>query len=352
MATYLLRDCVSGETELLDSGDLNLSVYIGKIIRVTIEGVEGTSCVEVVEASNQEAEEVQVTVIECFQTCEECLTPSYELQDCSGRYGNIYSLDVNLEDFVGNVIRVPYFDDTCFEVSSVPYSKDNRHYRRTEISGSYDDCESCKIKIFTDNQYAPLTCDITKMEHIKCTFADLIWEKIIARRFEISFCCPVDSVKYTIKNEITNNDLMNDPTPPLPEPEVLPCCIVPTSTCNTNPCSSCNTVEIDVENCVCEASSDSPHPCHNYTIGVTEGQIMLAIGNTNPWYNGKVFFAYFACGNTKPTVVEIEEETQENFCVLGIPVFGYFSNNEFIYLENLVRGAICEELPVNNCCND
>ncbi len=352
MAIYLIKDCLSGSTEVINSGATDLSLYIGKVIRAVIGGGSTPACIEIIEETAQDVPEIAVQFQECFSSCEECLTPSYELQDCSGRYGSIYSLDVNLQQHVGKIVRVPYFEDTCFEVISVPYSKSNRYYRRTEISGSYEDCESCKLKIFTDNQYAPLTCDPSKMEQIKCTFSDLIWEKIISRRFAIDFCCPVDAVKYTVKNEITNIDLMNDPTPPLPEPEVHPCCILPPNNCNPTPCRSCNTQTQENQDCDCEIGLDSPHPCHTYSVEVTQEQVNLAIENTNAWYNGKVFFAYFPCGGAKPTIIEIEEDTETSFCVQGIPAFGYFANDEFTYLQTLVREAICEELPINNCCND
>ncbi len=347
MAFYRIRYCDSNQTTIVE---YDFEGFTGKTVRVSVGG--GISCIDIVEEVSKEGPVFTGDIIECFDTCKECLKTVYRLEDCTGRYGDRYSLDVNLSEHVGSIVRIPYFQDSCFLVVSIPYEKGLRYYRTTEISGVYDDCEECRLKNYSENEFAILTCDEDRYVDIKCKFADLVWEKVISRRFDIKFCCPVDATKYTIKNNIINIDIKNDPLPELPEPVVNPCCIVQTSNCLPLPCNPCTEIEEEVD-CMCEASSNSPHPCHTYSVTFEASLLTMAIGNTNTWRNGKIFFAYFPCDETEPFIVQYTEavETPDVFCVLGIPAFGYFRENEFIYINTLVRGSICEPPIQNNCCD-
>jgi hypothetical protein len=349
---YRAIDCTSGIEALLE-GDLE--PYIGSVI--TIEE-EPTLCIQIIGVFEPEgeAESQLVTPVSCYTSCEDCLRTAYRLVDCSGRYDDKYTLEVSLSDHVGSIVRIPYFYDTCFQIEVVRYEPSQRYYQTLNFEGPYNSCDSCRKleQVFPEQDY--FGCNVEKIVDVKCTFAELMHQHIISKRFGVKFCCPIDKDRATIKNEIINIEIINHPDPELPEPYVEPCCIPTRSNCTMpiqNNCRTCEdspTVEDEV-NCNCEASVDSPHDCHTYSFEVAPEYIEQATGNTTTYLNGKVFFAYYMCKDTSVTTnVYTEPEEVENICVLGRPIFGYFNNNQWFELD-LERGEICEEVELNNCCN-
>jgi hypothetical protein len=293
-------------------------------------------------------------VISCYQTCEECSTKAYLLSSCTSQF-SIYSIDPRLEDLNSDnkIIRIPFYQDGCFRIEQIAYDRTRTYIPVIEYSGVYDNCLDCYPKETVEPLLEFGICDPQKVIDIKCDFAEMMYQQMMSRRLGTEFCCPIEKGKATLKNDIIDFALLPDELPDLPEPYVEYCCIpITTDNCPPVSCSTCTETIVEVENCNCTASENSPHPCHTYQVTVLGNQLLLAAGNTNGSLNGKVYFAYFKCKATKPTVVEYTTAQTNLYCVLGIPVFGYYANNEWVNLP-LTRGEECpEEEITNTCCND
>lgn len=352
---FQLRNCAN--TQDTFTTNTNLSQYIGNVLE--LEGYVGT-CWTVVGAI--EGTGPTVTVAECYKKCEDCLRTAYLLTDCSGRLQPIYSSQEDLEDHVGNVIKVPYYDMACFTVSIVKYDRTKTYYE-IDYSNTYTSCELCKRRKTIDPEYTSERCDTEYIEKVKYHYSELHYQKVISKRYGVAFCCPQDEVKWEIKNEILDNQLIDYPSPDLPEAYVESCCIEISSSsrnCNSTDCTTCNQ-ELPKADCPCNcsASSNTIHDCHTYVFTVTAEMLLEATGNTNTAANGKVYFGYIPCGGNKSLTKSYNTASQElkTFCVLGIPILGWFKNNEWVEHTTLVgvtltRGAVCEE-DINECdtCN-
>ena len=348
---YKLTRCDNGDVLYFST---DLSQYLGQYVA----SVKDPYCmfVEFVEEVPDGESLDVITVAYCSTTCEECLKKYYALTDCSGRYPTLYSYDTRLADEVGNIIRVPYYQNSCFSVTELAASDADIREASVpfiDFASSYSNCLDCQPQESTPVVEALNVCDPEKAEKIKCRYVDLVYQQVLSKRFGVKFCCPGDLVGATISNELMDIQLLQDPDPEFPEPVVEYCCLQIPSPCQQfqNNCQEClETNPATSEECNCTASENSPHDCHIYEVVVTENQIALATGNSNSWLNGKLFFGYFSCGSTTSTFHSFEAPGTVDFCVLGIPVFGYYANNEWVEIENLIRGAVCAE-EENTCCN-
>jgi|GEM_PF-4469092 len=289
----------------------------------------------------------------CYPTCEECSTKSYRVYSCSSDF-EIFSTDPRSELLASEdqVIRIPFYNNGCFKIEQVSYDRTKTYIPVLDYSGIYNNCIDCYPRETVEPLVEFGICDPQKVVDIKCDFAEMMYQQMMSRRLGIEFCCPIEKGKATLKNDIIDFALLPDELPDLPEPYVEYCCIpITTDNCPPEPCTTCTETVVEVEDCNCTASENSPHPCHTYQVTVLGNQLLLAAGNTNGSQNGKVYFAYFKCKATKPTVVEYTTAQTNPYCVLGIPVFGYYANNEWVNLP-LTRGEECpEEQITNTCCN-
>lgn len=60
-------------------------------------------------------------------------------------------------------------------------------------------------------EYKINNVDSEKAEQIFCAFGDANYEKVLALRFGIQFCCPTDLMQATIEHEILKMDIAEDP---------------------------------------------------------------------------------------------------------------------------------------------
>lgn len=351
---FLIRNCSNNVQQVTTS--TVLTDYLNRIIVLeeypdicweVVEEVEGTGSA--------------VTVENCFFSCEDCARTAYMLTDCTGRLQPIYSTQENLLDLVGSIIKVPYHDNSCFTVSVVPYSNDETYYTIT-FSNTYETCEACRNLTTIYPEYEEELCDTEKVDKIKSKYAEAVYQEVMSRRFGVKYCCDTEKAKWELKNKLIDNDLIDFASPELPEPYVEACCIVTESICNEpDRCTPCTT-EVTVEQecpCSCEASTNSPHDCHTYSFTVTSEMLADATGNDNTRTNNKVYFGYIPCGSVKSITNSYStgEEGLKEICVLGIPILGWYKDNEWVDYTTLVgvtltRGAVCEE-DINECntCN-
>ena len=406
-----------------------------------------------------------VNLLTCFNTCEDCNKPFYKLTDCKNFYPPIYTTDTRLEDHISNIIKIPYYQYSCFNIEKIPFQPGTLATQYVDFSNAYTNCDACEQQDYSEPNFDTCGCPAEKVEKVACTFVDLMYQQMMARRLGIEFCCPIEKEITIIRLRKLENQLLCTETPDFPEPEIVECCIVLPNSCScqvTNcGCSSsqtitedcgCDTIQvtytsaggepvtvevgssgtingkpvyysgennsvhlswdsdsggvwifedtelnidiavlysdtpcpfgtytteegsylesISVENncgtitipqtceeiateeipdCNCSSSGEnSPHDCHTYTVSTTTEQLGLATGNTNIALNNKVFFCYFPCKNEKPKTVVIKTATEKEYCVLGIPLQGYYANDVFVPIT-LTRGEVCE--PPTQTCN-
>jgi len=483
---FLIRNCIDSDQTVIT--DTDLTAYVNRII-VLAEYVG--ICWEVVEETEDTG--ANVTVGSCFFSCEDCARTAYQLTDCTGRLSPIFSTQEDLEDLVGSIIKVPYYDNSCFNVSIVTYDNSATYYI-VDYTNNYTSCSACRQLKTIVPKYTLENCDIEKVDKIKGNFAEAIYQEVMTKRFGVKYCCDTEKVKWELKNDLIDYELNNHASPDFPEPIVEPCCIDkfgssncdPCNTNNTNlctcnsqvtPCScedqnlcgchtqivkECSCKKIEVVNscncytykfnilatmladatgntdttrnnkvylrytpcgergqitinyveaekqeqcmygtptlfwykddvqvefdaieggnlkrcatctpvicpCKCTASPCSPHDCHTYTFSVVAEMLADAIGNTETSLNNKVFFGYIPCGETCSKTESYIVVGDQEYCVLGTPVLGWYkedvwTNYDAISEGNLTRGDICEvdnncdgcySVPCNTCkpCN-
>jgi hypothetical protein len=344
---YRLTSCTDEFNVYETSSDL--SVYVGKVI--SIEEHEGCFTVtEVVVSLTPE----EINVKDCFESCDDCTKIVFRLRDCLGNYPDFYSKDGTLESLVGKVVRSQYYKNSCFHVTEVQTSESQNIKPIFPFEGDFNTCFDCYPKDSPKPFIGNILCNLEKIESVKCSFVDLLYQQVMEKRFGVKNCCPIDGTEVSIQNEVLNHDLILDPDPDLPEPFVEYCCIPQKLPCGTHQTPCCGGVILDTslyDVCECTASPDSPHDCHTYSIGVNEEDIALAIGNESEDLNGKVFFGYFKCKETTPTFIQYTSEAAaQDYCVLGIPLFGYFVEDVWVDIA-LTRGSICEP-EENTCCHE
>lgn len=327
-----------------------------------------------------------IDTVDCNTYCDEIPESHYRLVECQGRRFDIFSTDPNLINLVGQIIRIPYFDNACFKVLEDAFSIDKQYYPSLEIAGVYTRCVDCYPKHIVEPEVKFTKCDQSIVEEVKCSFADMMYQQMMSKRLGIDFCCELDRTKWSVRNDKIDVDLLYNNNPPLPEPYIDVCCLenltpcCPQNNCGcshtsstihnsgcsqpSTPCTHCHgdvsikednchtTEDVVTESCNCEASHDSPHDCHTYAVVVTNTHLTAAVGNTDTHNNGRVFFAYYKCKETHPTVIEYTVATTSNLCVLGIPLFGYYRANVWTPITEIARGAVCEEPIQNTCCHE
>lgn len=354
---FLIRNCVDSDQTVIT--DTDLTAYANRII--VLEEYPGICWETLGEEEPPPTGGPEVTITDCFFSCEDCARIAYQLTDCTGRLAPIFSTQEDLADLVGSIIKVPYYDNACFNVSIINYDNTATYYI-VEYSNNYTSCSACRQLKSVFPKYELADCDVEKVDKIKGNFAEAIYQEVMTKRFGVKYCCDTEKVKWELKNDLIDHDLINHTSPDFPEPIVESCCIDITPNCtDVSRCSPCQEeiVEPDCP-CACEASENSPHDCHTYTFEVTPEMIAEAIGNDNTTTNGKVYFGYIPCGAVKSVTEDYQtgEEGIKEFCVLGTPVLGWFNSNMWVDYTELVgviltRGAVCEEVIVNECntCN-
>ncbi len=347
---FQLRNCEDIEQVIIT--DTSLVDYVGQIVLLE---EYADICWEVL--AEVEDTGAVVTVTDCFQSCDDCTRMAYQLTDCTGRLLPRYSVQDDLAAHIGAIIKVPYYDNSCFTITEVRYYSFERETEHIEYSNIYDTCAECRQRKTVEPDYTVVNCDTEYTDKVKSRSSETIYNQVISKRYGVKPCCQEDAMKWEIRNEMLKIDLLRHPSPDLPEPIVEACCIV-----TTVPCTGCRVCPTEGEEvvcpCKCSASAVSPHDCHTYTFNVVAEMLADATGNTDTNLNGKNYFGYIPCGKTDAVTVALEEASSEEFCVLGIPILGWYKDNEWVNYDsipegNLTRGAVCEAPEETECtpCN-
>jgi hypothetical protein len=307
---------------------------------------------------------VEAIISSMYLTCEDCspvpptplpidcdLPLLYRLEDCLGRGRVLFTRDGGLEDFVGQIVRSEYYNE-CFRVFPAEELNEDKYTLNFEVDGVFENCYDCLPKKPIEPWMNEECCDEQTIQEVVCDYTDGVYRDIVGSRFGIQTIDKEEQIRKEIRFEALRNKLLCLPYPLLPEPEITEDCIVIEQPCVPvqNDCVGCNEPNTII-NEPCIACPDSPHDCHTYEITVSQEIIDQATGNTNLWLNEKVLFTYFPCGQIESLTTPIREESTEEFCVLGVPLLGYYQNNVFVPIT-VERGEICEPEENNTCCDN
>lgn len=178
--------------------------------------------------------DITATVIEittAYASCDNCavleVPPCFLLIDCITGDELIYSGDV-LSEYVNRVIQINIEGVIkCFSVEEAPCTEESLELVFEHVvlhCFDLDQCVDClpnpePIKTptlrYVQPGYDTALCDSDKVEKIKCTFAELMYQQAMSRRFNIKFCCPKDLGLWQLRNEKIILDLTKfiNPTP-------------------------------------------------------------------------------------------------------------------------------------------
>lgn len=153
--------------------------------------------------------------------------PCYELIDCAGLSEPIQT-GTDLSEHVGQVITLA--DETNHEIKGcwlVTESEDCYDVVDVAVYKCHDTCEDCLPAPLppripcprpVDPGYDTGLCNSEIVEDVKCTYADLMYQKMMSRRYRIEYCCQSDEEDAFIENEKISMLLMT-----AEEPEFIEC---------------------------------------------------------------------------------------------------------------------------------
>jgi hypothetical protein len=218
--------CLLSNSELLTTGNtFSLDILPGDPL---VGEADFNNCWSISEFSCEQSPTRTLEITTSYADCDACrlieVPPCYSLTNCETEAITYYSGDI-LADYVGQTIQIIINNVVnCFTVNEAQCTDPLPDPFDLTIEGCYDTCESClplpvppktlKLRAVLPN-YETALCDPEKVEKIKCTFADLMYQSAMSRRFDIKFCCPKDLYTWQLRHEKINLDLTKylNPTP-------------------------------------------------------------------------------------------------------------------------------------------
>lgn len=243
---YTLLDCSSSFPPILTN--TNLAAYLGKTI--TLSNYPGI-CWIVQQAPNcTGSTALTSTITSTFVDCPSCLQRCYKLTDCTGTAPAIIT-NADLSEHVDKVIKIQGCDTVCYFVTTV---NDCTGSVSIVVNTSYDTCEICsppkprpEITLKTRQiqpNYGGGNCSIELIEKVNCGFASQVYNKMIQEKYGIKTCIDDQLIKYTIKKELLDLNLIYDPNACIVVPAPVVCPEVPVVPPTPIPCSSATSVVV------------------------------------------------------------------------------------------------------------
>ena len=153
-----------------------------------------------------------------YNDCTECNSEQcYYLVDCSNPENYIIT-DTDLSLEVNNVIKIKY-SSVCWYVSEAVSCTGKI---AVEVTDSYSTCSECNpseeqtIPDLKPRSIKPglgtTNCPPDYVIKTNCSFADQTYQKMVALRYGIKFCCKEDLQKWTIKKSLLDLNSLYDPS--------------------------------------------------------------------------------------------------------------------------------------------
>jgi hypothetical protein len=133
VTNYQLVNCLSG---VIIYTSTNLSEYVDQVVKLE---AYGNDCWFVRAVNSQIPSDITVTVSESFNTCPECTSNYFLLEDCNLANNTTPIVTItDLSQYVGQVITLSTCPEICWTVSEGSYSPD---YQVVNIESDFEDCE-------------------------------------------------------------------------------------------------------------------------------------------------------------------------------------------------------------------
>jgi hypothetical protein len=229
---YLLQDCTGTLPDVITITDL--SAYIGEIIVLE-------TCPDVcwsVEETDLSGD-TEVTVINTFDTCEDCTSPPVPLcVSFTNKSGK--AQEVLITDPDGAIVTLSVEPGTTSPKGC---------YLSWDIGTSlltpvvYGDCvnnacpEVPQPKRKVTPGYNTPACTPEYYEKVECNFSEWMYKDVLEQRYGISNCCPEELMKWEIKHEMLMLDSLVNPDYSCQPP--IDCGCPQPTTCNCS-CNSGN----------------------------------------------------------------------------------------------------------------
>lgn len=210
---YNLVECTTGAI-IKTTNDLSGSV--GKIIKIS----EFAGCYLITISTETPClDAIPVTVSSTYLTCITCNTVYYELTDCVG--GNVSIITkVNLAAYVGQVIKISGYNNTCWIVTVSPEVSETIIIT---VVNSFATCVDClppppkynfsladlKLRSVQPG-YNVGECSPEFVEKVNCNFAQQIFGKLLKQKYGVNACLNDDFDKYYIKKQLLDLNLIYD----------------------------------------------------------------------------------------------------------------------------------------------
>jgi hypothetical protein len=291
VVNYQLINCNEDGVIIYTSTDL--SEYAGSVI--TLEAYEG-QCWYVQVYSGNIPGNIPVTVVSSYQSCVDCTTPQYLLEDCdlTDPDPDIIT-NTDLSAYVGDVVTLLNCPDKCWIVSEV--TENITTPQLVHVTANHADCEACiptppepvrptfTYKSVTPGYDTP-GCEPDKFERIVCNFSEAMYRQIMVDAYGITPCCGEEDIKYEIKYELIKLKAIADPD----------------YDCYKSPDCGCSTSTYGLTPCT---PNDNPTAtCYNYLINIA-----TLTGTT---------FTYRDCSNEEQTIIVPASNTTSQYTVCGI----------------------------------
>jgi len=140
----------------------------------------------------------------------------YYLVDCANP-GNYFVSNSNLEDYLNQIIKLPY-NDICWKVLSSPNCVGAVPV--PEIVASYGTCAECLPTPIPEDVnlntraikpgYYTKGCPPEYTEKVNCNFASQYYQLMVSQRYGINFCCPLDLDKWDIEKSLLDLKALYD----------------------------------------------------------------------------------------------------------------------------------------------
>jgi hypothetical protein len=218
-----LTDCRTGTEILLTSTEV-LESYIGQTITVDIDGTRFCYLVEISEDCPEEATLLVGEILDSHINCAECIANCLELINCETDEVLYYLKTDNLIPYINQIIQVEINGSlVCYTVRCGEDCPQVLSEFTEEILDSFVNCKDClpPVRDFEPTVRAVMPgyttglCDPDKVEKIKCTYGELMYQHGMSRKYMIKYCCQAEEWLWTMRHEKIKLYLteLSNPTP-------------------------------------------------------------------------------------------------------------------------------------------
>ena len=161
-----------------------------------------------------------------YVDCEECNKVCYRLIDCDLVSPDVTTDDILFQDYVGEIIK--WKDDLdaehCATVVTYLCREEAPANPEITILSCFRDCTRCEESLVPPEEVLPTEftvkrrpvkpnymlaiCSMAYYNNVKEKFSEGSFHQMVSKRYGIEFCCEIDLLKYSLKNELTELQIL------------------------------------------------------------------------------------------------------------------------------------------------